>query len=61
MVLPCMSLFFMPRRFDRVMEVPGKEGEEDQSGGGWITPGMTCRRTNCQGRKRKTGLNRGVS
>ncbi len=27
-----------------VMEVPGKEGEEDRSGGGWITSGTTCRR-----------------
>ena len=28
----------------RVMEVPGKEGEEDQSGGGWIASGTTNRR-----------------
>ncbi len=44
-----------------VMEVPGKEGEEDQSGGGWITSRTTCWRENCQGRTRKTGLNGGVS
>ena len=25
------------------MEVPGKEGEEDRSGGRWITSGTTCR------------------
>ena len=47
----------------RVMaiEVPGKEGEDDQSGGGWIASGTTCRRENYQGRTRKTGLNGGVS
>ena len=28
----------------------GKEGEEDQRGGGWITPRTTCRRENCQAR-----------
>ena len=38
------------------MEVPGIEGEEDQSGGGWIASG-----TNCPGRTRKTGLKGGVS
>ena len=38
------------------MEVPG---EEDQSEGGWIASGTTCRRENCQGRTRKTGLNGG--
>ena len=38
------------------MEVPGIEGEEDQSGGGWIASGMTCRRENCPGRTHKTGL-----
>ena len=46
------------------MEVPGKRrrgGEEDQSGGGWIASGTTCRRENCQGRMRKTRLNGGVS
>ena len=43
------------------MEVPGKEGEEDQSGGGWIASGTTCRRENYQGRTRKTGLCGGVS
>ena len=32
----------------------GKEGEEDQSGGGWITPRTTCRTENCQGWKSKT-------
>ena len=26
-----------------------------------ITPGPTCRRENCQGRKRKAGLNGGIS
>ena len=36
-------------------------GEEDQIGGGWITSRMTCRRENCQGRKRKTEFNGGVS
>ena len=39
----------------------GIEGEEDQSGGGWIASGTTCRRENCPGRTRKTGLNGGVS
>ena len=39
----------------------GKEGEEDQSGGGWIPSGTTCRRKNYQGRTRKTVLNGGVS
>ena len=39
----------------------GKEGEEDQIGGGWIASGTTCRRENCQGRKGKTGLNGGGS
>ena len=29
------------------MEVRGKEGEEDQSGGGWIASGTTCPRENC--------------
>ena len=43
------------------MEVPGTEGEEDQSGGGWIASGTTCRRENCPGRTHKTGLNGGVS
>ena len=43
------------------MEVPGKEGEEDQSGGGWIASGTTCRRAGCQRRTRKTGLDGGVS
>ena len=38
-----------------MMDVPGKEGEEDRSGSGWITSGTTCRRDNCQGRKRKPG------
>ena len=40
----------------RVMEVPGIEGEEDQSGGGWIASG-----TNCPGKTRMTGLKGGVS
>ena len=39
----------------------GKEGEEDQREGGWITSRMTCRRENCQGRKLKTESNGGVS
>ena len=43
------------------MEVPGKEGEEDQSGGGWIPSGTTCQRKNYQGRTHKTVLNGGVS
>ena len=37
-----------------------KEGEEDQSGIGWISSGTTCGRENCQGRTRKTGLDVGV-
>ena len=37
-----------------VMEVPWKEGEEDRSGGGWITSVTTCRTDNYRGRKRKT-------
>ena len=44
-----------------VMDVRGKEGEGDQSGGDWTTSGTTCRRENCQWRRRKTGLNGGVS
>ena len=44
-----------------VMECRGKEGEEDQSGGGWIASGTTCRSENCPGRMRKNGLNGGVS
>ena len=44
------------------MEVPGKkEGEEDQSGGGWIASGTTCPRENCPGRTLKTELDGGVS
>ena len=46
------------------MGVPGKRKrgrEEDQSGGGWIPSGTTCRSENCQGRMRKTELNGGVS
>ena len=39
----------------------GKEGEENQSGGGWITSKTTCRRDNCQGRKLKTEVSGGVS
>ena len=41
----------------------GKEGDEDQSGGGsgWIVSGTTCRRENYPERTRKTGLNGGVS
>ena len=35
----------------------GEKKEEGQSGGGWIAPGTTCQRENCQGRTRKTGLN----
>ena len=31
------------------MEVPGNEGEEDPSTGGWITSRPTYRRENCQG------------
>ena len=45
------------------MEVPWKEGDEDRSGGGSITSRTTCRRENnyCQGWKRKTELNGGIS
>ena len=43
------------------MEVPGKEGEEDQSGGGWIASGTTCPRENCPGWTLKTELDGGVS
>ena len=47
------------------MEVPGEKKErksqEDQSGGGWIASGTTCRRGGCQRRTRKTGLDGGVS
>ena len=39
----------------------GKEGEEDQSGGGWIASGTTCPRENCPGRTLKTELDGGVS
>ena len=39
----------------------GNEGEEDQSGGGWIASGTTCRIGSCQGRTGKTGLDGGVS
>ena len=42
-------------------EVPGKKGEEDQSGDGWKASGTTCQRENCQARARKTGLNGGGS
>ena len=35
----------------------GKKGEEHSSGGGWITSGTTCRREDCQKRKRKTRIN----
>ena len=42
------------------MEVPGKEGLEDGSGGGWKTPGTTCRRDNCHQGKGETGLNGAV-
>ena len=44
------------RRQESAMEVPGKEGEEDQSGGGWIASGTTC-----PGRTLKTELDGGVS
>ena len=43
------------------MEVPGKEREEDQSGGGWIMLRTTCLSENHHGRKRETELNAGVS
>ena len=33
----------------------GKEGEEDRSGGGWITSGTTCRRESCQGGSARPG------
>ena len=35
--------------------------ERKTEGGCWITLGTTCRRENCQGRKRKPGLNLCVS
>ena len=38
-----------------------KKERNDRSGGGWITSGTTCRRENCQERKRKTEFNGGVS
>ena len=58
MVWACVEKRRRIRREERVMdlEVPGK-GEEDRSGGGWITSRKTCRRENCQGRKRKTEFN----
>ena len=31
------------------MEVPGKEGEDNRNGVGWISSGTTCRREHCQG------------
>ena len=37
-----------------VMQVPGKEGEEDRSADG--STRMTCRKDTCQGRKRKIEL-----
>ena len=43
------------------MEVPGNRRRGRTSGGGWIASGMTCRRGNCQGRRRKPELNGGVS
>ena len=43
------------------MEVPGEKVVEDQSGGGWIASGATCRRDNCQRRTHKTGRNGSVS
>ena len=45
------------------MEVPEKEAEEDRSGCGWITSRTTCRKENCQGRKRNrhTEINGDVS
>ena len=45
----------------RVMGCRGKDGEEDQSGGGWIASGTTCRRENWQGRTCKTGIDGGIS
>ena len=38
----------------------GKQGEEDLCGGGWIPPGTTCLRENCQARKGKTEFNGGA-
>ena len=43
------------------MEVPGKKGEEYQSGCGWIASGTTCPRENCPGWTLKTELDGGVS
>ena len=33
-----------------------KKERKTKIGSGWITSGTTCRRENCQGRTRKTGL-----
>ena len=41
-----------------VMRCRGKEGEEDQSGGGWIASGTTCQRENCQERIYATPVSR---
>ena len=50
------------RRRIRGQESDGDgDAGENRSGGGWITSKTTCRRENCQGRMRKTGLNGGVS
>ena len=49
------------RRICRQESDEGAGGGEDRSGGGWITSRTTRRRDTCQGRKRKTGLNGGVS
>ena len=55
------NLFLLVGKRTMVMEVPGKEGEEDRNGGGWITSRTICRRDNCQRRKHKTMFNGGVS
>ena len=39
-----------------MMEVPWKGRRGSRSGGGWLISETTCRRENCQGRKRKTEL-----
>ena len=36
-----------------VMEVSGKQEDEDRSGSGWITSIMTCWRENSEGRNHK--------
>ena len=44
-----------------VVGVPGKRRRGRPRRCGWIASGTTCRRENCQERKRKTDFNGGVS